>query len=109
MESKKAESRRAQRASEPDWSLGSDSSTTALPKYSDVEFNHLEGDVVKQMEDLFGPTPEIAEHVDAEKADHEAEDSSFVSESIDRLSRARAQFADALRTSREDRDADADS
>jgi hypothetical protein len=103
MGSNQAENRRAQTASEPDWSLGSGSSTTALPKYSDTEFSHLEGDVVQQMEEVFGPDAEAEEPKDAEPA---ADDSSLVSEGRVLLSRARTQMADAFRGSRESRDSD---
>jgi hypothetical protein len=110
MESNQAENRRAQTASEPDWSFGSGSSTTALPKFSDTEFSHLDREVVQQMEDVFGPTPTPApsEPENDGGADAADDDTSFVSDGMilitARARRARTQVAEALRLPREGRD-----
>jgi hypothetical protein len=49
--------RRAQRAAEPDWSSGLDS-TTELPAYTDTEFGHLDKKVIEEMEEAFEPEVE---------------------------------------------------
>jgi len=109
MESHQAENRRAQTASEPDWSFGSGSSTTALPQFSDTEFSHLDGEVVQQMEDVFGPapTPVPSEPEDGSAAEA-ADDTSFVADGMimisSRARKARSQVAEALGLPREDRD-----
>jgi hypothetical protein len=104
MERRPPSDRRAQRASEPDWSSGLDS-TTELPEYSDAEFGHLDEEVVQQMEEAFGPDPEPAQ-APAAKPDEdspEEDDSSVLNEGKILLSRAKTQVAEAVRSVREAR------
>ncbi len=103
MDRDQSQDRRAQRASEPDWSSELDS-TTELPEYSDAEFSHLDQEVVQQMEEVFGPAPDEPEAEGPEETEGSGDDSSFVSDINIRLTRAREQVLEALRTSRESRD-----